>query len=66
MMKGSMNHFEGCGRGEMKQNNMNKEMVSRSKHIGEIIFMDIRSIKDRRAGGGKSGQYSQMTVVVFL
>ena len=52
-MKGTMKHCEGCGYGKMKQKNVNKETVPRSKQIGERMFMDISSIKHKCAGGAR-------------
>ena len=52
-MKGAINHCEGCGLGKMRQKNMNKEQVPRTKEVGDRIFMDISSIKYKSAGGAK-------------
>ena len=37
----------------MKQKNMNKEHMPRAKAVGDRIFMDISSIKHKRAEGAK-------------
>ena len=52
-MKGIMRECEGCGLGKMRQKNVSKEQVPRTKNIGERIFVDISSIKHKSAGGAK-------------
>ena len=48
-----MRECKGCGLGKMRQKNVSKEQVPRSKTVGERMFMDISSIKHESAGGAK-------------
>ena len=52
-MKVTMRECKGCGLGKMRQKNVSKEQVPRAKNIGERMFVDISSIKHKRAGGAK-------------
>ena len=53
IMKGSINHCEGCGLGKMKQKNVSKGQVPRAAQVGDRIFVDISSIKHKSTGGAK-------------
>ena len=48
-----MRECEGYGLGKMRQKNVSKEQVPRTKSIGESMFIDISSFKHKSTGGAK-------------